>query len=105
MTKPIIYTNIFAKKNISREQLLQEITLQWLVTTPLYNMGEQVCHLSKEYKESHNNIPWNKLAGVRHRLVHDYEETNWDIVSDILFDDLPVLIEQLKSILDEGENH
>jgi len=36
--------------NISKEKVLNEVELQWLVTTPLYNIGEHVYNLSKEYK-------------------------------------------------------
>ena len=74
--------------------------LQWLVTTPLYNIGEHVYNLSKDYKDAHRNIQWAMISGVRHRLVHDYDGTNWNIIADVVFDELPVLIDQLKKILD-----
>lgn len=38
------------QNNISKENLLNDYALQWLVTTPLYNIGEQVYSLSDEYK-------------------------------------------------------
>lgn len=88
---------------IKKEDLLKEITLQWLVTTPLYNIGEHVYNLSKDYKEAHCDIEWAMIAGVRHRLVHDYDGTNWNIIADVVFDELPTLINQLKEILDKEE--
>lgn len=92
----------YVKKNeISKEDLLGEYSLQWLVTTPLYNIGEHVYNLSKQYKEEHSEIQWSMIAGVRHRLVHDYDGTNWNIIADVVFDELPVLIEQLQEIFDK----
>ena len=85
---------------IKKEDLLEETTLQWLVTTPLYNIGEHAYNLSKDYKEAHRNIQWAMIAGVRHRLVHDYDGTNWNIIAEVVFDELPILINQLKEILD-----
>ena len=85
---------------IKKEDLLKETTLQWLVTTPLYNIGEHVYNLSKGYKESHGDIQWAMIAGVRHRLVHDYDGTNWNIIADVVFNELPILINQLKELLD-----
>lgn len=82
---------------IKKEDLLTEKPLQWLVTTPLYNVGEHVYNLSKEYKEAHNEIQWAMIAGLRHRLVHDYDGTNWNIIADVVLDELPALIEQLKN--------
>ena len=32
--------NYIIENNITKDQLLREETLQWLVTTPLYNIGE-----------------------------------------------------------------
>ena len=89
------------ENEISKEELLNEFSLQWLVTTPLYNIGEHVHNLSKQYKEEHSEIPWSMIAGVRHRLVHDYDGTNWNIIADVVFEELPVLIKQLEEFLDE----
>lgn len=85
--------------NIIKEDLLTDVPLQWLVTTPLYNIGEHVCHLSDEYKESHGEIQWPMISGLRHRLVHDYDGTNWNIIADVVFEELPVLIEELRKLV------
>ena len=88
---------------IKKEDLLKETALQWLVTTPLYNIGEHVYNLSKNYKEAHPDIQWAMIAGVRHRLVHDYDGTNWNIIADVVFEELPILINQLKELLGTEE--
>lgn len=44
--------DIIVQEDIKKE-LLTEIALQWMVTIPLYNMGEHACHLSEEYKNSY----------------------------------------------------
>ena len=85
---------------VKKEDLLKETALQWLVTTPLYNIGEHTYNLSKDYKEAHSDIQWAMIAGLRHRLVHNYDGTNWNIIADVVFDELPILINQLKDILD-----
>lgn len=84
---------------IRKENLLTDIHLQWLVTTPLYNIGEHVCHLSGEYKKAHDEVPWSMISGLRHRLVHDYDGTNWSIIADVVFEELPVFIEQLQGLM------
>lgn len=87
------------ENNITKEKLLNDYALQWLVTTPLYNIGEQVYALSDEYKAAHNNIPWSMISGLRHRLVHDYDGTNWNIITDVVFDELPMLLKQLEMLI------
>lgn len=91
-------TEYIEKEKIWKEDLINEYSLQWLVTTPLYNIGEQVYYLSSEYKEQHSSIPWSMISGLRHRLVHDYDGTNWNIIADVVFEELPELIVQLKRI-------
>lgn len=84
--------------NIKKEDLLTNLPLQWLVTTPLYNIGEHVYNLSEEYKKAHSGIQWTMVSGLRHRLVHDYDGTNWNIIADVVFEEIPVLIEELKKL-------
>ena len=88
-----------ADHQIKKEDLLTEIPMQWLVTTPLYNIGEHVYNLSREYKEAHNEIQWAMIAGLRHRLIHDYDGTNWNFIADVVFEELPVLIAQLEKLV------
>ena len=44
------------------------------------------------------------IAGLRHRLVHDYDGTNWNIIAEVVFEELPILIMQLRFCLMESEN-
>ena len=91
--------NAYLKENnIDRKKLLSEQPLQWLVTTPLYNIGEHAYYLSEEYKSKHSDIQWKMISGLRHRLVHDYDGINWNVIVDIIFDDIPELIRQIEDI-------
>lgn len=40
------------QRGITREMLLTEQFSQWAVTTPVYNIGEQVYQLSPEFKRN-----------------------------------------------------
>lgn len=88
-----------SEHKITKEDLLEDYALQWLVTTPLYNIGEHVYNISDKYKNSHPEIQWFMVAGLRHRLVHDYDGTNWNIVADVILDELPVFVKQVKELL------
>ena len=94
--KLLFYIN---ENDITKEKLLDDYALQWLVTTPLYNIGEQVYALSEEYKTSYSDIPWSMISGLRHRLVHDYDGTNWNIIADVVFEELPLLLEQIEHLI------
>ena len=87
--------------NITEEQLLNDEFAQWAVTTPLYNIGEQVYQLSGEFKELHSELPWNMISGLRHRLVHDYDGINWTIIVEVIFEDMDPFVNTIKQILSE----
>lgn len=83
---------------ITQEIVLSQEPVRWAITTPLYNIGEQAYQLSEEFKNAHPEAPWAKISGLRHRLVHDYENTNWTLICSILFEVLPEFLDVLESI-------
>ena len=54
-------------------------------------IGEAVKGLSSDFKKKHQDVPWQAIAGMRDRLIHDYAGVNWDIVWDVLQTKLPEL--------------
>jgi len=89
---------------ITKEKLFTDITSQYVLTVPLIQIGEFVTRLSKELKAEYALIEWHGVAGVRHRLVHGYDATDWEIISEIIFQDLPVFTNQIKKILTDHKN-
>ena len=91
--------NAYIKEHhVTQEEVLTDFSLQWLITTPLYNIGEQAYHLSAEYKATHSYIPWYMISGLRHRLVHDYDGTNWNVIALVVFEEILMLLEQLEQL-------
>ena len=89
------------EQGITPERLLDDEFLQWAVTTPLYNIGEQVYQLSDGLKKAYPDQPWNMVSGLRHRLVHDYEGTNWTIIVEVVFHDMDPFVQAVKQIVEE----
>ena len=85
-------------RKITAGKLLEDEFSQWAVTTPLYNIGEQVYQLSAAFKQAYPDQPWNMVAGLRHRLVHDYEGVNWSIIVEVLFEDMEPFVQSLREI-------
>ncbi len=88
-------------QQVTRDDILNQEPLRWTITTPLYNVGEHVYNLSDAFKTAHPEIPWSKISGLRHRLVHDYDNTNWSLICTIIFDVLPEFLLAAQSLLKE----
>lgn len=84
-----------------KETLLSNQFFQWAVTTPLYNIGEQVYNLSPEFRAKYNNISWSLVLGLRHRLVHDYEGINWSSIVEVVFDNMDDFVKKIETVLSE----
>jgi uncharacterized protein with HEPN domain len=83
----------------SYEQFLEDMKTQDAVIRALEVLGEATKKLSPSLRESHPEIPWKSMAGVRDKLIHDYFGVNFDIVWEIVQDQLPALSEQIEAVL------
>lgn len=68
-----------------------------------YNLqvvGEAAYQVSDAFRTANPQIDWFKIAGLRHRIVHDYrrvdDETLWRITQKYV----PPLVEELESLLE-----
>ena len=68
-------------------------------------VGEAASHVSSGMRESHPDIPWREIVGMRNRLVHVYFDVDIDIVWRTVKEDLPVLIAQLERIVPPNSSH
>jgi uncharacterized protein with HEPN domain len=88
---------------ISRADFDGDENLRLALAHLVQTMGEAARHVSAEFQESNSSIPWSKIVGMRHRVVHDYMHVDYDIVWDVVTRELPSLIGLLSKIVPENE--
>jgi len=64
-------------------------------------VGEAAARVSEQLQDSHPEIPWKQIIGTRNRLIHGYDAVDYDILWRIVDRELPVLLDQLVSLLAE----
>jgi uncharacterized protein with HEPN domain len=64
-------------------------------------IGEACRSLSVSLKNSHPEIPWSKIIGMRHILVHDYFDIDRPLVWNVVERELPELKRLVAAILNE----
>lgn len=65
-------------------------------------IGEAASKVSIEFRQTHTEIPWRNIIGMRNRIVHDYNNVDYDIVWEVVTRNLKTLIPQLESVLDDN---
>lgn len=86
-------------KGLSCPQFLgQQATID-AVNRRLEIIGEAVKRLSAPLRDQHPEIPWQKMAGMRDRLIHGYDKIELDVVFLACSQVIPSLIPTIESIL------
>ena len=63
-------------------------------------LGEAANRITRDFAEAHSDIDWRRIAGTRHRLVHDYDEVDYDVLWDAMTNDIPHLRPLIKALVD-----
>src|SRR3712207_136095 len=71
------------------------------VSRALQNTGEAASKVSEITRSTLASIPWRRVIGMRHHLVHGYRDIRVDIIAETTRDDLPPLILLLQRALEE----
>ncbi len=73
----------------------------------VYNImiiGEAANLLTKDFRDSHPEVPWRDIVDMRNALVHGYITTNPQLVWETYTSDLPLLHKQIAQYIDELKN-
>ena len=81
------------------EELEASELLQVWVVHHLQVIGEAANNLSPGFVAEHAEIPWRRIIGLRHALVHQYFGVDLDAIWSIAVDDLPPLETAVRAIL------
>lgn len=87
-------------KDVDRDVLHAEDNVTKLLMYDLIVLGEAANNVSKAFAAAHPEVEWADIAGLRHKLVHDYAGVNYDILWNVVSKDIPLLLPKIKAIHD-----
>ncbi len=64
-------------------------------------IGEAASQVPREIQIQYTQIPWPKIISTRNRLIHGYDDVDYEILFETIKTDLPPLIEEIEKILEE----
>ncbi|MDZ4700184.1 MAG: DUF86 domain-containing protein [Rhodothermales bacterium] len=94
-------------EGLERDDFLEDKRTQQAVIMSLIILGEAATRVMDSYPgftQTHANVPWRNMRGMRNRIAHGYYEINLEVVWDTVQTALPALLDQLRVVrLDAGD--
>ncbi len=87
-------------EGVSLDELLADIQLQDSVIRRIEVIGEAAGRISPQFQEAHPEIPWQAMIGMRNRMIHGYDDIDFDIVWNTTQQSIPHLLELIQPLLD-----
>ncbi len=91
------------QQGIDKTALANDIKTQSAILYHFLILGEAVKRLSLEFRTRHAEIPWSSIAGMRDKLIHNYDEVNLDRVWETAQADVPNFLVMIEPLLPAEE--
>ncbi len=65
-------------------------------------VGEASRRVPHDFRSRYPDAPWHETSDLCNRLIHAYDEVDFNTLWEIIRDEAPPLMEQLEAILDEN---
>jgi uncharacterized protein with HEPN domain len=78
----------FLKNELVQDGIIRQIEI----------IGEAAKRLSLIFTETHPEIPWKDIIGMRNKLIHDYMGVDTGAVWDTVKKDIPILKKQINTL-------
>ncbi len=76
-----------------------EKTLRYAVERQLLVIGEAANHVSPVFRQSHPEVPWTAVIGLRNLLAHEYGEVLVDRIWFTATEKVPELVSLLEPLV------
>jgi uncharacterized protein with HEPN domain len=87
---------------MAREQYENNEDVQMVFAHLVQVLGEAAAHVSPAGHERFPDIPWKRILGMRHRIVHDYMNIDAELLWEVVRRNVPELVDMLVPIVPPG---
>jgi len=86
-------------KGLSKKDFENNKLKQMAIVRCIEVIGETTKNLPIGFANKYSEVEWNKIAGMRDKLIHHYFGVDLDKVWEVIKKDLPILKREVEKIL------
>ena len=88
-------------RNLSFDDFVSNQQVIDAVVRNLEIVGEAVRNMPNNIISTHPEIPWEKIIGMRNKVIHEYFGVDEEIVWKTIREDMPVFRSQIARVLEK----
>jgi len=90
---------------LNKDVFIHDDTLRRAFVRSIEIIGEATKNIPEEFKQKYAQIDWRPLARMRDKLIHGYFGVDYDIVWDVVINEMPILQKEIERILQIERNN
>ena len=79
-------------KGMTFDQFSKDDKTTYAVIRALEIIGEATKHIPAQVRKNYPKVSWREMAGIRDKLIHDYFGVDYEIVWDVLKNEILKLL-------------
>jgi uncharacterized protein with HEPN domain len=86
-------------RSIDLKAFLENSMMRFACIKQIEIIGEAANSITPEIKSAFTDLEWKQIIGMRHILVHEYFGVDFDLIWQVIIDDLPVLKVKIHNVI------
>jgi uncharacterized protein with HEPN domain len=88
-------------QDVTYKQFAEDFRINFAVVRALEIVGEATKRLPMSLREEYPAIPWRGMAGLRDRIVHEYDSVDLEVLWTVVASEIPRIKPRLRQILED----